>query len=214
MVSDCEMHSVAEDESVAATESEAVRADDLAGEPTTSPKMKVRPIQMGEFVRKYMTRHLLLLDRRRLQCSMVSATQWGVGTPGGGDAIIHTHYSLEELFFAGALPRSLAVIQVDQRTMFGNLEWKKVREAIKDEVPNLAASTAWKHTRPSEVEQPGIASAEKDHGAGQGDVAGPLEAGSTQAAIARCARMDVHIEQWSGSLRGVRGTMQKQLTPQ
>ena len=86
---------------------------------------------------------------------MVNARQWGVKTPGGTEAIIHTHYTIEEMYSQGSLSRPLLVIQVDQKNMFGNLGWRAIREAMLDEVPNMVASTAWKHKAPSEVEQPG-----------------------------------------------------------
>ena len=114
-------------------------------------KPGVRPIQMGEFLRKHVTRRMLAVDKRRIQCSMTNARQWGVGVSGGTEAIIHTHYAIEELYFKGKLARPLAVIQVDQNNMFGSLEWSSIRDAMLDEVPNFAASTSWKHSSRSYI---------------------------------------------------------------
>ena len=175
-------------------------SDALPAAEPASPKPPVRPIQMGEFLRKYITRRLQALDRRRIQCSMVNARQWGVGTAGGTEAIIHLHYGIEELYRKGSLPRPLAAIQIDQNNMFGNLDWKGIREAVMDEVPSLAASTAWKHAAASEVEQPDLVNATKNLGAEQGDAAAPLEAGATQAGIARRSRLALHGQQRRGSL--------------
>ena len=174
--------------------------DEASGGPSQEPRPTVRPIQMGEFLRKYITRRLQALDKRRIQCSMVNARQWGVGTPGGTEAIVHVHQCIEELYFEGSLPTPLAVVQVDQNNMFGNLEWRGIRDAMMDEVPHVAASTAWKHLSPSQVEQPDVADAVKDRGAEQGDAAAPLEAGATQAGIARRTRASVHTSQKQGLL--------------
>ena len=167
---------------------------------TSNGKPGVRPIQMGEFLRKYVTRRMLAVDKLRIQCSMTNARQWGVGVSGGTEAIIHTHYAIEELFFKGKLPRPIAAIQVDQNSMFGSLEWSGIRDAILDEVPNFAASTSWKHSSSSYIEQPHLPDHAKNRGAEQGDASAPLEAGATQAGIARKARIKVHAQQRQGTL--------------
>ena len=141
-----------------------------------------------------------MLEKNRIQCAMVNARQWGVGSSGGTEAIIHLHQGIENLYFAGKLPKPLAVVQVDQNNMFGNLEWRSIRQAMLEEVPNLAASTTWKHQQSSEVEQPGVDNYKKDRGAEQGDAAAPLEAGAVQSGIARKARARIHGEQRQGSL--------------
>eukprot|EP00973_Karenia_brevis_P001265 172883-Karenia_brevis.AAC.1 len=84
--------------------------------------------------------------------------------------------------------------------MFGNLDWDAIRCSMLNEVPSLAASTAWKHKAGSEIEQSGLANYTKDRGAEQGDAAGPLEAGATQATIARKSRAALHSEQRTGVL--------------
>eukprot|EP00973_Karenia_brevis_P058978 8212126-Karenia_brevis.AAC.1 len=147
-----------------------------------------------------MTRRLLAVQRVPIQCAMTAARQWGVGTPGGAEAIIFAHHTIEEMYEAGLLDRPLAVIQVDQKNMFGNLEWDEIRKSMLAEVPALAASTAWKHRLSSEIEQPGMANSTKDRGAEQGDAAAPLEAGVTQGTIARKSRAEVHMLQKAGTL--------------
>jgi hypothetical protein len=50
--------------------------------------------------------------------------------PGGTDAMVHAHLSIEVLFFEGKLSKLLIVIQVDQCNMLANLEWHAVRDAM------------------------------------------------------------------------------------
>eukprot|EP00973_Karenia_brevis_P094219 12421357-Karenia_brevis.AAC.1 len=104
--------------------------DPILNASAPSGRPKVRPIQMGEFLRKWMTRRLLAIQKIPIQCAMTAARQWGVGTPGGAEAIIYAHHGIEELFFEGKLPSALAVIQVDQNNMFGNLDWESIRASM------------------------------------------------------------------------------------
>ena len=49
---------------------------------------KVRPIQMGEFSRKNVTRRLLALGEGEIVVLTTSMRQIGVGTPGGAEALV------------------------------------------------------------------------------------------------------------------------------
>eukprot|EP00973_Karenia_brevis_P020465 2810879-Karenia_brevis.AAC.1 len=42
-------------------------------------KPKVRPIQMGEYMRKYISRRILAAEKAQLNAAMRSLRQWGVG---------------------------------------------------------------------------------------------------------------------------------------
>ena len=95
------------------------------------------------------------------------------------------------------LPRPLLVTQVDQNNMFGSVDWRAIRSAMMQRVPNLVASTAWKHLLASEVERPGGPNPWKHRQAEQGDAAAPFEASATQACI---ARYEIHDLQRRGEL--------------
>ena len=58
--------------------------------------------------------------------------------------------------------------------------------------PRHGLVVAWKHSRASLVEQKDLESIEKDRGAEQGDVDGPLEASVVLADIACQARRRIH----------------------
>ena len=164
------------------------------------PRPKVRPIQMGEFLRKLLIRRTLHVNREEVQQTMLSHRQWGVGAPGDSEAIAHCHLGLESLHRAGQLPRPMLVVQIDAENFFGSLEWDSIREALECEPPELAPATAWKHQSPRFAQQDGVAPQQKNRGAEQGDAAAAAETGATLGIIARSTWWDLHEEQASGRL--------------
>ena len=95
---DCQEDDVVAEEQITNEASQSdVDAIMKKSEEVPSSKPLVRPIQMGEFLRKYVTRRMLAVDKLRIQCSMANARQWGVGVSGGAEAIIHTHYAIENI---------------------------------------------------------------------------------------------------------------------
>ena len=57
-------------------------------------KPKVRPIQMGEWLRKWVSKRLLRLNASDIGKIMVATRQLGVGTPGGAEALAIFHQQL------------------------------------------------------------------------------------------------------------------------
>ena len=57
---------------------------------------KVRPIQMREFLRKYVSRRLLALSEGEIAALTTSMRQIGVGTPGGAEALAIFHQLLHD----------------------------------------------------------------------------------------------------------------------
>ena len=55
---------------------------------------EVRPIQMGEFLQKYVSRRLLALSEGGIAARTTSMRQIGVGTPGGAEALATFHQLL------------------------------------------------------------------------------------------------------------------------
>jgi hypothetical protein len=174
-------------------------ATDQADEPRAEGP-KVRPIQMGEFLRKWTCRRLLLLSGSDISRVMIALRQLGLGASGGAEALAILHQLIYKLWQRGSLAKPLARIKVDERNCFGMLEWPAVRKAVKDSLPRHYAPVCWKHAQTSGVEQPGVAAAPKDRGAEQGDVDGPLECSLTLGGVARRAREGVHQRQRNGEL--------------
>ena len=169
-------------------------------EPASPPIPKVRPIQMGEFLRKVISKRILAAARGGIDAAVLGARQWGVGADGGAEGIIHADLAVERIFANGELPHALAKVQVDAENCFGRLEWADIREEVLKEVPELGPVVAWKHRRVSYVEQPGTPPQVKDRGAEQGDTFGPAETGVALAALGRKTRRAVHAKQVTGEL--------------
>ena len=73
----------------------------------------------------------------------MGARQWGVGADGGAEGIAHAHLAIERLYQKGALPKPLAVVQVDAENCFGRLEWDSIRAEVAAEAPELGPMVAW-----------------------------------------------------------------------
>ena len=76
---------------------------------------KVRPNHMGEFFRKYVSRRLLALSEADIAALTTSIRQFGVGTPGGAEALAIFHQLLYDEWMMGSLGGPLARIQVDEK---------------------------------------------------------------------------------------------------
>ena len=103
---------------------------------------KVRPIQMGEFLRKYVSRRLLALSEGEIAALTTSMRQIGVGTPGGAEALAIFHQLLYDEWMTGSLMGPPARIKVDERNCIGMIEWKAVREAASRFLPKHNVETA------------------------------------------------------------------------
>ena len=105
---------------------------------------KVKPIQMGEFLRKYVSRRFLALSEWEIAVLTTSMRQIGVGTPGGAEALAIFHQPLYDEWMTGSISGPLARIKADEKNCFEMIEWKAVREAASRFLP--------KHTAASSVE--------------------------------------------------------------
>ena len=171
-----------------------------ADEANLLPKRpKVRPIQMGEFLRKFTCRRLLAVEQPEILAATVDMRQYGCGAAGGMEAIIHFRKCVRALWRRGKLLSHLCIIDIDQENFFGSLDWAAIRKEVTAVCPHRGAALAWKHAEPVKVHVEGAAPHPSNRGAGQGDVDAPMEASMTQGAIARDARMDLyaHLRQES-----------------
>jgi hypothetical protein len=138
-----------------------------------------RPIRIGELWRRVVAKRLLHTHRDAVQAACRAARQFGVGEPGGADALVHWRVLLEELLAGGAghgaePGDALAVIDVDLANAFPSFEWGYVRQAVQEQLPALLPWTAWVHRAATPVQLPCGTTLETDRGAEQGDPLGPL----------------------------------------
>ena len=126
---------------------------------------KVRPIQMGEFFRKYVSRRLWALSEGEVAALTTSMRQFGVSPPGGAEGLAINHQLLYDERATGALTEPLARTKVDEKIFLGMIEWKAVREATSRFLPKHTAAAAWKRRDVSHVEQEELPPMPKDRGA-------------------------------------------------
>jgi len=72
---------------------------------TTPTTPSVRPIQVGEWVRKVITRRILDSDKTATTKKLLQPSQWGIGVTGGAEAIAITHLLIEDLWRTNQLTR-------------------------------------------------------------------------------------------------------------
>ena len=127
------------------TEGEEITTD-VAEDSVTcdvDPK-KVQPVQMGEFLRKYVSRRLLALRKGEFAALTTAMRQIGVGSQGGAEALAIFHLLLYDECVAGSLSEPLARIKVVEKFCLGVIEWKAVREATSRFLSKHTAAAAWK----------------------------------------------------------------------
>ena len=140
------------------------------------------------------------LSEGEFSAMTTSMRQIGVGTPGGAEALAIFHQLLYDERITGACSVSLARFKVDEKTCFGMIEWKAVREAASQFLPKHTAAGAWKHRNLSHVEQERLLAMLKHRGAEQGDVDGPLEYSLALGMVAAEPRVRTAAEQAACSL--------------
>ena len=85
---------------------------------TEGPVM-VRPIQIGEFMRKYVSRRLLALNNADTAQALGAMRQLGAGTAGGAEALATFHRIIFDAWTAGRLNKTLARVKVGEKTASG-----------------------------------------------------------------------------------------------
>ena len=106
------------------TEAQAITAD-IAGKRITHDQSdvnskEVRPFQMGEFLRKYVSRRLLALSDGEIAALTTTMRQLGVGSQGGAEALAIFHQLSFDESTSGTLDTPLArqtLYEVGQRSL-------------------------------------------------------------------------------------------------
>ena len=99
-------------------------------------RQKVRPIQAGEFLRRFTSRRLLAIDRDDINAVSVSMRQFGgAGVPGGMEALIHFQKAVRKIARSGKARIPLCRVSIDQENFFGPLLWEEIRREVMDVMP-------------------------------------------------------------------------------
>ena len=105
---------------------------------------------MEEFLRNYVSRRLLALNKGEIAALTLAMRQLGVGSHGGAEALAIFHQPSTTF----GIP--LARIKVDDKKSFGTIECKAAREGARQLLPKHAGPADWKHRAFSNVEQEGL----------------------------------------------------------
>ena len=96
---------------------------------------KVRPTQMVDIVRKYMSRRLLALSEHAIAALMRVCTQ------GGAEALAMLHQLIFDVWISVSLDTPFARIKADEQL----IEWNVARNSASSLLPRHVGVAGWKH---------------------------------------------------------------------
>ena len=163
-------------------------------------RKKVRPIQMGEVMMKWLSKRCLKADQAMRDRVMLQARQYGCGIEGGAEAIQVFMQTLHDLWETGDLTVPLVRIKIDESNFFGNCYWDAMRKQVAQNLPNMAPRVYAKHDQGGKVYQDGCIPLSKTRGAEQGHPDAPAESSMALTVVGRGARKEVHAMQVEGKL--------------
>ena len=138
-----------------------------------------RPIRVGELWRRLVAKRLVDDNRKKVQQLCKAARQFGVAMPGGAEGLVHFRIQLEK--FLRLSGSAFAVVDVDFKNAYPSLEWDSIREAVEEDLPEIAPWTRWCHASAGRVVLPCGTSIWIDRGAEQGNPLGPIYCALTLA---------------------------------
>ena len=137
---------------------------------------KPRPIRIGEMWRRFIGKKLAHDSALAMRPVFLRGRQFGVGVPGGCEALIHFRLNLEESLKidAGA---ALVILDLDIRNAFPSFEWDSIRAGVEKHAPSIKNWTRWCHAEDNLVFLPCGSTTRSNRGAEQGDPLGSLYCG-------------------------------------
>ena len=88
-----------------------------------------RPTRVGEIWRRFIGKKMSYEFRDRIREICTEHRQFGVGLPGGADALIHFRTALEAELRQYDGSDILAIVDIDFQNAFPSLEWNEIRNA-------------------------------------------------------------------------------------
>jgi len=130
----------------------------------------VRPIAVGEVIRRLASRLCCLAVRPSLPGVFLPYGQVGVGIPGGLETAIHvTRYYIHQ----NASDSSLALLKIDMKNAFNECSRTAFFERVVEDFPEISAWVKWCYSQPAELRF-GSRRIVASSGVQQGDPLGPL----------------------------------------
>jgi hypothetical protein len=140
--------------------------------PLTKKGGGVRPIAIGETLRRLVGKVICIRDKKIIPVAMDALHQMGVGTAGGLEAgIAAARWKLQDLADNG--DESRIMLKVDLRNAFNNAHRSSFLKESADRLPSVYPWAAWLYSRESTLIGVGF-TIPSQQGAQQGDPLGPL----------------------------------------
>ena len=162
---------------------------------------KPRPLRVGEFLRRVISKRELFKQRPQIMRRMLAARQFGIALPGGAECLIHWRAAIIEEIKANPACGVWAIVDLDWANCYPSLEWDDVEDSIDKWVPALGPWTRWCHGVVTSdqgihaelgavrrLPQPAILPSGAEHladrGAEQGDPLGGIQCGAVLSDVA------------------------------
>ena len=129
----------------------------------------VRPIAIGESFTRFAMRWVLASIN---PCEILECNQFGVGSSGGTEPIIH---SVNDVIFSSLCP---AILSIDFSNAFNEISREEMARAVKQRLPGLYRTVKFLYGQPSQLltfdDSGGVCQILSSQGVRQGDPLGPL----------------------------------------
>ena len=126
-----------------------------------------RTIKVSEFYRTMGAKRALQKGGVNLRKTLMAAHQYGVGVPGGAEALTHFSTTVEDTIKKGEAP-PMVVADLDQQNFFNLVEWRTIRECAKTMLPEASNILEWEQQCPAKSFTSTLEEYEYDRGAEQG----------------------------------------------
>ena len=105
---------------------------------TPSPHQdpKLRPISIGELLRRAAGKHVLKLSEKQAAAYLTARGQVAVGTPGGAEALVHACRATVTAYRTNPVYRDRVYLQADQRNAFNLVSRDKFLQVCKKYAPH------------------------------------------------------------------------------
>jgi Reverse transcriptase (RNA-dependent DNA polymerase) len=148
----------------------------LCGAPLTAlakPNAGVRPIAVGEVIRRLVAKCLMAWVRQPVQV-LLAPLQLGVAVKGGAEAIVHTVRRLITHYLDAAVFPDWALLQVDFSNAFNLMRCDVFCQLTLEHFSSLGPWVTWCYDSPSHLFYEGEIVCISARGVQQGDPLGPL----------------------------------------
>ena len=139
------------------------------------PDAVPRPIKVGEFLRAAASKRIAASGAAALRPLLLRMRQWGIGVPGGCEALVHWRSTIEQAARAGVI-EPVVIADLDMKNFFNTVEWSAIREGIERHLKAAKPMVEWEQRQPGCTILPDGSEFTFNRGAEQGEPLGSLKA--------------------------------------